>query len=774
MHEMLEDFLVDALERLALLQPQLTRLEIDASDRRLFANIALGLHAICSSAGFFDLSRIEQTARAGETLIEEISACGEATPVDLRRLSSLFAKLDELLAFTARFGHEPPGDQPASPVAAPRGARLHGSSDAVAMLARPPPPPAPERRTLTLRVPATLLDELLGFAADLVHAREALAAQAGSQKETGFDASLRGLAATAEKLRDAALNARTQPFGRSAGRLTRFAERLAREHGKAVFVAVEGAAVAIDNSVAESLQAPLLQLIRGIVMHGIETIDDRKALAKNATGQISLAAHVEGDRLMVTIGHDGRRAPAEPDSCPTEVRAALQALGGDVTFHGDSGIGVWVSLRAAQRLCLAPVLLLRAKDETYAIAQSQAVAIVDLDITEASDIAVQGDCLVCRMHGQTMPAIDLAAALQIAPADGESRQPRMVVKIGAGPAIGLLVDSVETMSEAVIRHLPQLPVTPRCFSGAVAFADGGVALLLDAEGLAAMAGLPIGMHLPPDAVPQPLAPSLFMCRDAAGRLIALPFSSVHRVTPVGSSDVTEAGQQGSIVRMGDRLLPLIGADALPAAGMQAAQGVENILILGGKIAAFGLAVGAILDPACAPPSLGLAAACAGILGCFPHAGETAALLDLGYLVQGAGLSQRHLDTGGPAPPGVLLIDAQPITRDMLVLALHAHGFETLVAADFTSAQQQLAASPDCAALLVDLGQAIDDHDGWLATRKAAGEVGHRAIGLCAAPSSTTLVSARRIGIGRIAGKFDRRSIVAALARAAPHDTESAA
>src|SRR5690606_35033545 len=101
------------------------------------------------------------------------------------------------------------------------------------------------------------------------------------------------------------MDVRMVPFSLISERLQRIVRQTARELNKRVDLNIEGENVEIDRSVLDKIGAPLEQLLRNAVAHGLETTKERKKLGKPETGSIHLKVRQESDEIIMTVTDDG-------------------------------------------------------------------------------------------------------------------------------------------------------------------------------------------------------------------------------------------------------------------------------------------------------------------------------------------------------------------------------------------------------------------------------------------------------------------------------------
>ena len=118
------------------------------------------------------------------------------------------------------------------------------------------------------------------------------------------------------RLADEVLALRMCRFGEGVHALPRMVRDLARGLGKDVRVEIDGADTLVDRAVLARMDAPLNQLLRNAVDHGMEFPDERVAAGKPAHGTIRLTARHRGGMLLLEVADDGRGVD------PERIRAA--------------------------------------------------------------------------------------------------------------------------------------------------------------------------------------------------------------------------------------------------------------------------------------------------------------------------------------------------------------------------------------------------------------------------------------------------------------------
>ncbi len=285
-------------------------------------------------------------------LMRQLAAPSEAEPVDAGphggRVEAALAALDALQASA----QEAPAVMPLAPIAAALPNAVPAASAPAAAPAPAPLPAAapgldPGNELLTLAGQARLhagqlrpwIDALQrhkrqqhGMFAALEQLREAIVAggdprllelvravdERARPLRDGLQRSIldaehyeRQATGVATRLVDEVLELHMCRFGDGLHGLPRMVRDLARSLGKDVRLDVTGADTLVDRAVLMRLEAPLGQLLRNAVDHGMEPPAERAAAGKPPAGTIRLEARHRGGMLSIEVSDDGRGVDPE-------------------------------------------------------------------------------------------------------------------------------------------------------------------------------------------------------------------------------------------------------------------------------------------------------------------------------------------------------------------------------------------------------------------------------------------------------------------------------
>lgn len=395
----------------------------------------------------------------------------------------------------------------------------------------------------TVRLPVSLLDDLMNLAGELVLGRNQLLMLSDqlSDRVNGFTPALRNIDRVATGLRDKVMSTRLQPLGTLFSRFARVIRDLASELNKQIELRVDGGEVELDKSLIEVLSDPLTHLLRNCADHGIETPEAREACGKPPTGRITLSASHQGGRVFIRVSDDGRGMDGErvrrkivehglaraeevegmslrqvlkyvfvPGFSTAEqvtdvsgrgvgmdvVKNNVERMGGSVDLESRQGQGTCVTLCLPLTVAVAPAMIVGVRDRLFAIPQVQLEELVRLR-GEVTLELIRG-APVIRLRGHLLPVVNVAKLLHIDEAFGGEvscaapdvpRSQYVAVIKSNQDRFGLLVDQVMDEEEIVVKPLSAYVKQCPCYSGATVLGDGRIVLILDTAGIVNYAGL---------------------------------------------------------------------------------------------------------------------------------------------------------------------------------------------------------------------------------------------------------------------------------------------
>jgi chemosensory pili system protein ChpA (sensor histidine kinase/response regulator) len=331
-------------------------------------------------------------------------------------------------------------------------------------------------------------------------------------------------------LQDDLLRTRMVEFESLSDRLYRTARQAAKELSKQVRLDIVGGSIEVDRGVLERMGGAFEHLLRNCVTHGIETPAEREQAGKDASGQITVAVHQEGNEIAVDFRDDGAglnlprirergvamgllAADAQPGEAElanlifmpgfstaesvTElagrgigmdvVRNDVNALGGRIETSSAPGKGTSFRLVLPLTTAVTQVVMLRAGAITVAVPATLVDIVRRVPAAEVAEAYRRGSF----DHGnQVLPFFWFGALLQ---GSGKSEEPvgrtlAVVVIKSAAQRIALHVDEIVGNQEVVVKNLgPQLARLPG-LAGVTLLASGAPALIYNPVALATLYG----------------------------------------------------------------------------------------------------------------------------------------------------------------------------------------------------------------------------------------------------------------------------------------------
>ena len=572
MDDLLADFLTETNESLTELDVALIKLERMPGDQETLALIFRLVHTIKGTCGFLGLPRLEAVAHAAENVLGRVRDGKLAATPDI--ISVILAALDRIkliLEGLGSTGAEAAGDDSPlialldaifsgkalpSPVPSAIGHEHDGatltSDDMKDVAAFDPPANEAAQAHQTIRVGVDVLEDLMTLVSELVltrnqllqlaRAQEVLAGDAG-----GFAVPLQRLSHITSDLQEGVMKTRMQPIGNAWQKLPRLVRDIARDLGKRIELAMNGAETELDRQVLELIRDPLTHMVRNAGDHGLEAPDARRAAGKPEAGRITLNAYHEGGHIIIEVGDDGAglsidriRAKVVSKGLGTEselaampdsqiygfifhpgfstahtvtsvsgrgvgmdvVKTNIEKIGGMIEVKTAAGEGTTFVIKIPLTLAIVSALIVEAGGERFAIPQISVVELVraQLDTDGAAPPSagipvvehINGTPLL-RLRERLMPLVRLAELLGLpgGPQPDSSRGAYVVIAQVGGSSFGIVVDRVFDTEEIVVKPVSPILRHITLFSGNTILGDGTVIMILDPNGIGRLTGVAV-------------------------------------------------------------------------------------------------------------------------------------------------------------------------------------------------------------------------------------------------------------------------------------------
>ena len=540
MDELLQEFIAETQETLEALAGEVVAWEADPADRDRLDAIFRFFHTVKGSCGFLNLPRFERLSHAAEDVLSEIRAgkrsADPATVSGVLGIMDRIAELAEAVAIGAALPSE--NDEHLIAALSAQPAKDQASEGDAALAAAPADSArqgGAQSVPRTIRLPLSLIDQMMNGVSDMVLARNELSRKLRERSaDPELESAFERLSTCVADMRDAISKTRMQRVDRLFTAIPRMVRDLGRDLGKRIDLHLEGGDVEMDREMVEMVVDPLTHIVRNSIDHGIETPERRRALGKPEAGTLKLEARQSGNQIVIEISDDGRgidtgrlvekavaagKLTRDAASRMTDaerlelifqpglstanqvtaisgrgvgmdvVRANVERIGGLITLDNRPGLGLRIMLRVPLTLTIIPGLIIRAGGLHFAIPRAAVVEILH-DNNETLRIAEVGGAKIATIRSVRHSMIDLEDVLGMAKPEQAGPRAIMVVRSATGVPYAMGVSAVDNHEELVIRPASPLIMATGVYAGMTLPDNGKPMLLLDAAGLAQAAQLP--------------------------------------------------------------------------------------------------------------------------------------------------------------------------------------------------------------------------------------------------------------------------------------------
>jgi two-component system chemotaxis sensor kinase CheA len=162
----------------------------------------------------------------------------------------------------------------------------------------------------SIRVPTERLDSLIELVGKLM-VTFAVLSQSGTRGATLSASTLAELDTVITGLQTQVDAIRLVPLKQIFLPMNRLVQSLSQKMQKKVRFNITGDELALDKTIVECLNEPLVHLLRNALDHGLEPPEERAEKGKDETGTVNLTAYRKGDTAYVEVTDDGRGLNAE-------------------------------------------------------------------------------------------------------------------------------------------------------------------------------------------------------------------------------------------------------------------------------------------------------------------------------------------------------------------------------------------------------------------------------------------------------------------------------
>ena len=541
-----ELFLTEALENFEELNRLFVELEKDHSSKKAIANIFRIVHTLKGNAMGMGYEKIADLSHTVEDIFGAIKN-GEVA-LDKELVDSLFRANDKLgglinavssgervsylgiktkLAVFLKNAREEGGSQ-----------EEQAEPDETEVV--PSEGSGEEQETSSIKfadvvqIPVKKMDDLLNMVGELVIERDRLISLFGEDGQSTLE--FERLKRISSNLHYGIMNVRMVQMGFLFNKFHRVLRDAASSEGKEVELVLKGTEVEIDRNILKIISDSMVHLVRNAVGHGIESKADRKDSGKPPTAQVTLAAKLEKDSVVLTVSDDGKGIDVTKikekivkqkmvtqdvaDSLSDNeivryifeagfssadkvtdisgrgvgmdvVKKSVESIGGQVLVESKLGLGTDINLVLPSSLALKGALLFEVAQHQYAVPLAYIDSVTYLEVNQIHQIA---DSLMVDYNEKSVPIVFLEGLLNTSSLSnidqkeiGQNNlkdlkpedQLNVVITSHSGRLLGLVVDKLVRQKEIIEKKLPKPLDNSKLLSGTTILGSGSVCPVLD-------------------------------------------------------------------------------------------------------------------------------------------------------------------------------------------------------------------------------------------------------------------------------------------------------
>lgn len=667
----------------------------------------------------------------------------------------------------------------------------------------------------SLRVNVDVLENLMTVVSELVLTRNQIMQIHRDRSNSELDGPLQRLNQVTSELQESVMKTRMQPIGNAWNKLPRIIRDLASELHKKIELEMDGADTELDRQILEQIKDPLTHMVRNSGDHGLETPAERVAAGKPETGTVKLSARHEGGHIIIEITDDGRGIPVDKiraksieKGLTTEAEAAnltdqqilqfifkpgfstaekvtnvsgrgvgmdvvrtnIANLGGTVDLSSVEGKGSRFTIKIPLTLAIVQALIVQSGGERFAIPQNAVTELVRVSKSSEHQIERINNASFLRLRDRLLPLVSLKGALKLTTEMEQDENYVVVFQVGSfvfGVAVTQVFDTEEIVVKPVARNLRQL----KLFSGNTILGDGSVVMILDANGVASLAGNATVDH---DEDEHERArhnrgvetAQMLLFRAGTKTPKAFPLELVARIEEIEAENI-EFANGGYVTQYRGSLMPLVPVD-----GAQPIEdsGTRPVLVFSEDGHSLGVVVDEIVDIAEHAIEFESRSTTPGVLGSTVIGGRATDVLDASHYLRMLGndwfsVTQANAARSTKFSKRVLLVDDSPFFRNLLSPMLRSAGYAVTMAESAEAAMAILEKESGFHAIVSDIEMPGMGGLEFATTLRSGEMLGNtRLLALSSYDAPQHIAQGLEAGFDDYITKADHESLIETLAR----------
>lgn len=386
-----------------------------------------------------------------------------------------------------------------------------------------------------INVNLSKLDNLMDLVGEIVITESMVTASHSVQQtsESGVDNSYtkasRQLRKLTDELQEIVMSIRMVPISGVFQKMRRIVRDMSKSLDKDADLMLIGEDTEVDKSIVDSINDPIMHVVRNAMDHGLEDRQTRLASGKPAKGTITLSAQNTGGEILITIEDDGQGIDREavlakakrqgmlkknekeysnrevynfllmPGFSTNEVvtefsgrgvgmdvvKKNVEKVGGDVTITSEPGKGTKVLFKIPLTLAIVNGMKVSVGDTMFIIPTNNIKQLVK--VTADQVLYDTSGNEIITMRNQYYPLIRLHSVFDLEP-KAKTLEDSIVVQVENHEKIYcILADDLLGEQQVVVKGLPaylnQFNIKNNGISGGAVLGDGSISLILDVVNL---------------------------------------------------------------------------------------------------------------------------------------------------------------------------------------------------------------------------------------------------------------------------------------------------
>ncbi len=385
----------------------------------------------------------------------------------------------------------------------------------------------------TLRISEDNIDSFLAYVGELIVVREMFEYLRKRLATSGADHSIltefrhvnESFNSLSQDLQNSIMSIRKVSVKGITQKIPRIVRDIAVVKEKKIHTEIFGEELQIDKSLLETLEAPLIHMVRNAADHGIEPPSIREKNNKSPEGLVTVSFREDAENVVLAVKDDGgglnmdalkQKAVSmgfakESDNLTEKniidllfmsgvstaekitdisgrgvgmdvVKQNIEQAGGviSVQTHAQRGSEFKIVLPKAVGTQIIMGMILAVGEQEYVIGLERVMETFDLISEDVTDVAGRGLCV--KRRGRLLPLVNLDEYFELK-TDAHGRKKIVVAIKSKNKETGLIVDEVRTIQQVVLKDIIGLSQSRQLFSGAAVTGSGKVAMVIDIERL---------------------------------------------------------------------------------------------------------------------------------------------------------------------------------------------------------------------------------------------------------------------------------------------------